>query len=100
MGVYPGTIEKTFLEICEEQAAQGNPAAAAFVAKKKHLIPPAVVTTDKITEAIEEKGFQFLPAIDPVIEAQIEREKAAEKKLAGMNIKAEYDPEVPDDLPY
>ena len=79
--------------------------------------------TDKITVAIEKKGFQFLPAIDPEIEAQIEAEKAAaepplllnrvqseivrnlHKKetpsiIDGMNIKADFDPEVPDDCPF
>ena len=76
MGVYPGTKEKTFLEICEEQAAEGNPAAAAFVAKKNHKISPAVVTSDAITRKIEEEGFKYLGAIDPDIEAEMEAEKA------------------------
>ena len=85
MGEYPGTHKPTFLEICEEQAAQGNPAAAAFVAKKKHQIPPAVVITDgkelklydmivkrflasfaepalkkSVTYTINSKGFDFI----------------------------------------
>ena len=119
---YPGTVQKTFLEICEEQAAQGNPAAAAFVAKKKHQIPPAVVITDAITRTIEEQGFKYLNAIDPEIEAEIEdkkREKTGEileaVKAVGEAMKvvpenlffkpippkvADFDPEVDDGIPF
>jgi hypothetical protein len=70
--------------------------------------------TDSITAAIEKKGFQYLGAIDPVIEAEIEAEKeeaierakqdglVVEKKdfIDTLNIKPEYDPEVPDDLAF
>jgi len=109
---YPGTIEKTFLEICEEQAAQGNPAAAAFVAKKKHLIPPAVVTTDKITAAIEKEGFKFIGAIDPEIEAEMaatndqQRDVThsaivePESRISKMNIRPDFDKDNPDDCPF
>ena len=101
---YPGTVQKTFLEICEEQAAQGNPAAAAFVAKKNHKMPPAVVITDAITRHIDQEGFKYIGAIDPEIEAEIEAEKAQPqppaKKKTGMNVGPVYDKDNPDDCPF
>ena len=116
---YPGTHKKTFLEICEEQAAEGNPAAAAFVAKKKHKLPPAVVITDAITKHIDEEGFKYIGAIDPDIEAEIEAAKEEKPlihpatKMPYTRCKTDqdffkpipkpvkpYDPDNPDHIPF
>lgn len=76
---YPGTVNKSLLEIMEDAAGQGNPLAVAFLLKKRTgSIEGEKV--DPVKRYIAEHGLPYLPEVQEEI--------------------ADFDPNVDDGIPF